>query len=469
MKSYCITIVSVLYSLILFAQENIDGYVTVFEDHFNEFDENKWDKIFPWYNYENPFIKSYYRYDPSSQNHIISNGNLELIAREEKFWGLMYNWNQIPPEYYKLFDYTSGMIYSKRKFVGGYFMIDCLIPDNNSLTSAFWLYGICDQELDVFEIWEKGPIHQLTNYHYCGVECIQNACENKKQLPFYIKHSAPLSSKNHRFGLSWDLNNKIIAYSVDGNLVRLLDHLCFNSLGQEAPCTSPGIVSSFFPNKKMNIIANLAVINKPGNIQIKNNILGKLKINYIKALYPIDCSETKTVCNLCSNDIYEICPSTITGKFIQLGGCTSSEFILEAVDEHGERNYLDVFATEKIILANGFKAAQGSYFKAQIVPCPNNSDEIVYDYKSTNSQEISEIQSMIDWEPTLAPNPVKQGTAVRIMSSEYITSLLYDSLNREILSLTENNVIETSALKPGIYFVKITSGKKMVIKKLIVN
>ncbi len=89
----------------------------------------------------------------ANQNVFVQNGELHLKTISQI----------VPPHQYgsgspaKRYEYTSGSITSNMHFGYGVYEIRCKMPANpKSMNSAFWLYGGCDDEIDVFETFEDG-------------------------------------------------------------------------------------------------------------------------------------------------------------------------------------------------------------------------------------------------------------------------------------------------------------------------
>lgn len=67
------------------------------------------------------------------------------------------------------------------------------------------------------------------------------------------------------------------------------------------------------------------------------------------------------------------------------------------------------------------------------------------------------------------PNPVNKGETINFTSTEKINSLeLYNFSGQKII-ISNNNILNTSGLDKGIYFIQINSDKNSVRKKLVVQ
>ena len=148
----------------------------------------------------------------------------------------------------KHFDYTGGMIISIEKYLYGTFEIKCRIPDN--APPAFWLYGECCEEIDVFEFLTEDERKFTMTVH----ECVPGKCDKGSggkghQLKGKQLMPGPDFSKGfHTWTLEW--TPEFISLKVDGNEVRK----CYKK-GFRA-CNPYGIGKSLYPDKPMNVIVN---------------------------------------------------------------------------------------------------------------------------------------------------------------------------------------------------------------------
>jgi polyhydroxybutyrate depolymerase len=84
-------------------------------------------------------------------------------------------------------------------------------------------------------------------------------------------------------------------------------------------------------------------------------------------------------------------------------------------------------------------------------------------YKLNMFTGINEIQNQIT--ASVYPNPVSD--IITIKTDEKITASLYDITGMKLISETEQETISVHELEPGIYFLKISSDKNYLIKKII--
>lgn len=111
-----------------------------------------YDYHYPWRGGEaNPPMQWY-----SKDNIIKEDDKFTIIIKKE----VKENWNYTN-KVTDIYNFTSGLMYSKEKFMYGSFEADILIPEGHGFWSAFWLFGsISDSlkrfgEIDIFEYYGK--------------------------------------------------------------------------------------------------------------------------------------------------------------------------------------------------------------------------------------------------------------------------------------------------------------------------
>lgn len=92
------------------------------------------------------------------------------------------------------------------------------------------------------------------------------------------------------------------------------------------------------------------------------------------------------------------------------------------------------------------------------VPIENNPNSAVCENLSTSSNDDDQV--------SIFPNPASN--VISITSRETIDKIeLYSTLGKKEIDVSSNNSINISALNSGIYFVKIYTGDRNIIKKII--
>jgi beta-glucanase (GH16 family) len=214
----------------------------VFEDNFSgsEVDTSQWLFTFPWYSMN--FAQFY------DKDHVyLENGHLIFFGEKNdtNAKGVPY----LPAEEiihdgfqnFRKFLYKSGMLYHKQGFHFGKFEIRCKIPEGSGLWPAFWIYGECNHEIDIFEFDGDYTEYMHTTVHY------KPYCngDRKGQLPYKHKASERLSNDYHIYTCIWEKDR--IQWLLDGEVVR--EDIKFNS----------SVAQNYFPNEELHVIMNLAV------------------------------------------------------------------------------------------------------------------------------------------------------------------------------------------------------------------
>jgi hypothetical protein len=141
-------------------------------------------------------------------------------------------------------------------------------------------------------------------------------------------------------------------------------------------------------------------------------------------------------------------------------------------------------AGEQISLLSGFRAEEGSEFKASIVPCegsrnysiknPNSDNdgiahlpEISSSAIEKNESEYSHTNDIIATIITISPNPANKMLFIEGVNYPFIVST-YDLSGKKMFSdCTNNGQLDISDLSQGLYFIKIETNEGMVVKKFV--
>lgn len=346
--------------------ETYDDWVLVFEDEFIGTDINYdvWRNDFPWG--RNLYCAGYPEFFTNGDNFDVINGKLKLIVDEETVnERIMDDWDDDEEMmcgdtfngYNKRwFDYTSGMIYSKQKFIYGKFEIRCKIPTIKKLWPAFWLYGSCAQEIDVFEFMSDNSnptaaSKQITFTYHRNLDCDDDA---KVQCSDEQNTGTDMSLAMHTYSVEWDEHK--LTWRVDGNEV-LVKYRWHTTLGQtmtrcgQIPFAYYSMDSMYpFDDEPMSIIASLGV-----KEDSPSTFPANMEIDYIRVYQRINSSSSV---NICSNS--DILGSTVAGQEIIIGGTTCSAITLDDGD------YLDLVAKNEIILNSGLTIEAGAQFSMKL-------------------------------------------------------------------------------------------------------
>lgn len=255
------------------------GWVLVLEDNFqiNNFGLPTclWDPRFGW----GPTMNNELQYytDPTSANkcngigtnHIYTGNSLKLIPKYDP--GDYEVWIYPPTGFDTIcvhYNYTSGMLWSKQRFLYGLYEMRCKIPfAGMKLFPAFWLFaGDPYREIDIFEFDDPTtPNNLLTNIHIDqsldfgarhppGVTESNNSYPDATQLPDVGDY--------HTYAVQWRVNS--VTWLVDGIPVR-------TQLGHSPP-------------QDMHVIINVAMANwrpAPDPADLANNA-GAMEIDFVR-------------------------------------------------------------------------------------------------------------------------------------------------------------------------------------------
>ncbi len=233
-------IVSPVYSQVMWqvTSDNTVMWNYLDGDEFSSatIDTSLWQNSFPWG--RNLYCNKEQQYYTDWKNHITGKGVLRLEARKEQVTEVILDWekedamlkcNERNAGFNKrTFPFTSGMIFSKKKYHYGYYEIRFSSSAGKGLWPAFWLYaGHDSDEIDVFEI--KG---ERNNELHVDVHC-SSGCKNykttlgllRKNWGDYLPASAGWHEGFNVIGMEWRpgfikwfLNGEGIAY-WKGNFV----------------------------------------------------------------------------------------------------------------------------------------------------------------------------------------------------------------------------------------------------------
>jgi len=321
----------------------------VWEDHFNSFDNTRWDKSHYCDHGGEPQLYL-------DRNVWVSNGNLVIqVKREEAQCP-----NPAPPVAAayacggcgsnKNYDYTSGWVELKGDYriKYGYIEARIKVPRKNGLHSSFWTFinetapPHNAAEIDIFEISGGDPSNTITtNIHTCykcpvpeGIFCNPN-CEFNY---YHATHS--LSNFDytgwHTYGLEWD-RNKIIWY-IDGKPFRTT--------------SNHGVIDN------VNIIFNISVD------KVKNpptSLIEYMYVDYVK-VYSLKCDGNKEAVNEIPNfNTYNYAVK----KSITMSNATTIP-----------SGNIHLRATDFIELKPGFEVPLGKELFLDVSPCEENKVKV---------------------------------------------------------------------------------------------
>ena len=199
-----------------FTSDRVKTWNYEWGDEFNgiSVDVGKWNYWYGWS--RSIYGNKEQQYYTDGKNHIVSNGTLRLVARKEEVIARMVDWLRdtdtirIGNRFYCLnktrFNYTSGMIASKRTFLYGYFEMRFKAPKEKGMWPAFWLAGgDPNEEFDIFELKgeKENKIHIDT---HCPAKCdyFKNWIGKRRSWGGWLKTDAKLSEGFNVASAIWE-------------------------------------------------------------------------------------------------------------------------------------------------------------------------------------------------------------------------------------------------------------------------
>lgn len=190
-------------------------------DEFNEtrVDKKKWRKSYPWgRNLGNEMLQYY-----ADDNTYLKDGLLIMEARKEDTLarGIPY-WKadrilDDGTKNEKLFNYTSGMLFSEDQYYEGYFEAKLKTSKGKGFFPAFWLYGANpNEEIDIIEAKGERP-----NSYHVDMHCSDGCSDYRKFLWWrtssfggWIDSGEDLTESFHVYAGEW-IPGEIVFYMDD--------------------------------------------------------------------------------------------------------------------------------------------------------------------------------------------------------------------------------------------------------------
>lgn len=269
----------------------------VFEDNFdgNELDLSKWYKISGVprdFNFESQ--KAWHL----PENVVVSNGTLKLIAKKlsEPYVGTwVTDWSTTPhTTKTSSFDYTTGEIWTNKKFDVGVFEARIKLPKGKGFCPALWLF--CDSprynEIDIFEFFsediEKDGIpkkHAMTIHYDHDKDGTHTSCSHN------VKMNIDFSADFHIFKLIWEEDK--VAWYVDSELNGFY-YKYYNIAGGSVSYINahqlyyPNLIYTHDP---MALILNLAVENGEDAPNSSTSFPSQMEVDWVRYYQRKDCED----------------------------------------------------------------------------------------------------------------------------------------------------------------------------------
>lgn len=426
----------------LFAGGGIAKWALIYNDEFSDstLDTEKWKTAYDWGRNYSP--SHYQEWMTDGLNYDWTDSTIHLIAKQESVWekGIGYlDSNYILDDggpNFREWNYTSGMLFSKRTFKYGLFEIGCKLPAEAGMWPAFWLVGgDVHEEMDIFEFKGEYPAKYQANVH------CPSGCGGQAQ---WVMANQPLSNYfNSYMGewgpslFAWYFNNqdfKVFGGTFDYRKFIIANH---------------GI--SAIPEENL----HPSFSGGPDNT---TNFPNEFEIDFIRVWKRIDCPGNKIISGYSQGPQDE---TAITGGLIELNNAT-----LDA------DQYLTIVATDSIVI-NDTTNING-IFETILVDCP--------DFKSAdNRTDYSSNQLVAEEEKPplfirIFPNPTSKMVRLEFEGSDDIEPLIkimntagqivYKQQHESRLGILS---IDLSHLNSGIYYLVLEYNGTVVREPIILN
>lgn len=437
---------------------NTNPWVLVFEDNFNgnSLDLSVWN---PKTGVPRDFFFDNQKAWHKPENIIVENDLLKIISKDEQQNNMpvVTSWNPYTVSY-EDFDYTSGEMWTKKKFLYGKFEARIKIPKGKGFWPAFWLYGgSVWNEIDIFEFWNEDDIignydpSKLSKVHHMNVWLDYNSNGNVDDCG--TKYTGTDFSQDfHIFTLIWEKDK--IEWLVDG-VSKRVDYKYYTVLGQITGPTINAfqqyIINKIYPKEPMSIILNTAIQTGSGSPDISTLFPSQMEVDWVKYYQKKECNNINIIS---ANDFLldDEVNNAIVGENVNV----NCNYIVN------NNIQLEIIADKNITLDPGFEAVNGSEFNAKI-----NSDVCQYktiniDTVNLNYTAINNINSFENLNTIkIFPNPNNGSFILDIGFVDFknYSVIIYDINGSIITKFEEINSstlkVDISEKKKGIYFLKL--------------
>jgi hypothetical protein len=391
----------------------------------------------------------------------------------------------------RVWPFQSGALTAKWGLEKGRYVLRSQIAPGKDLWPAFWLFGDCADEIDIFEFQQTESDVRHDKFISCSVHtelvCGEDINPDTKSYNLHQDVTTAL----HTYGVEWD--DYRIRFFTDGNVKRTVYHYyrrrTFAGIVSYKPLESCDAIQSGevyyqdpqFTNAMLKVIINLAIRKgAPANQSPKH-----MDLEYFQFDEPMDCQETKTLefqSDIAGADFYaRYGDRTITAGEIVVDPNTTMTVKGPAPTGYWNPGDLLVLtAAEEIRILPGFDVNYDGNFIGQIRPCTQNKqpDESLQLPKEEPSEEMFFLgDSLLDLragilpagnaeEPIrLFPNPAQdQVQLIGTKADDHI--VLRDALGRllpvDATASEETTHIAVDALAPGLYFLQVWRGEWIV-------
>ena len=420
------------------------GWKLTFYDEFDSSAVNysAWRNSFPWGRWTGGL-----HYMTDRQNLTVNNHNLNIRIDNDSLTGVVDAWDSLGnyTPYSRHFDYTSGMIYSKKSFLNGYFECRFKVPAVKGLNSAFWLYGPENSEIDVFEIKGSRPFEGRMSLHWKDTDPLINS--SQWGTTAYCDDST-FAEIFQTFAVKW-MPNELKWYLNDNEIIE--SAFTYDIRGRHIPVDS------------MNIIVTAEVGTLDGNPDSTSVFPAYLYIDYIRA-YSSDTTPAPVITGQIPLDVSFGNPLAIT-----TGMLTVTDFfhVYPAgfkVDVQPGLNY----AINGNAVTPLYDYIDTLYVPVRVDDGIDESPLFQLKVKVTPANHITPVHSLDN--ASVYPNPVVDKVNIAIRDQgECICQLTVYDINgcKLILQTGSSALLDLSVLDAGIYFIGILTNKSSHIEMIM--
>ena len=212
----------------------------------------------------------------------------------------------------RMFYYTSGLIWSHQKYKFGYFEARIKIPEINGIWPAFWLYGECANEIDVFEFLNKTPgstgkkfmydkkkasrLWYATVHSYPNCEASAGLCHDESRLKAkdLFETGERFCDSFHVYGVEWTPLS--IRFFIDSIPVKEVFYFKTEKEWIKTPEQLSGLADSLFVSdvqirQPMNVILNVQITDQDLSGNNFGNYPAEMLVDYVR-IYQRKASDT---------------------------------------------------------------------------------------------------------------------------------------------------------------------------------
>ena len=386
----------------------------------------------------------------------------------------------------RIWPYRSGALTSKWALGRGRYILRTQITPGKDTWPAFWLFGDCADEIDIFEFMQTDSDlrHDKWISHSVHTELVCGGDINPDTKGYSLHQN--VTTAMHTYGVEWD--DFRIRFFTDGEVYRTFYH--YYRCRSFAGITSYKGVNNCneidpnevyredpqFSDAMLKIIINLAI----RNAAVDADYPKQMDVDYFQHLDLIDCGETKTLSSqaavLGSGYFEGYGDRTITAGQVVIDPQTPISIngpLPTASWVPGD--LLVVTAAEEIRILPGFEVHKNGNFIGQIRPCTHANklpDENERLFPETAAPEWYYLGDSLIAFPDIAELPVggMAGT-IRLFSNPTSSEvhllgtksgdqiLIWEALGRRIdvqpKIVEQSTVFSVQGWAPGIYFVEI--------------